>query len=111
MYIYKPGSLPEEPKVGEPSFGTLLFSKSGPIGVIRDGGYYSFVTDPGTIKLWLVGARVAELKLEALAGQIYYVKANFWGAGLGNPVLLTELKLIPRETAMKDMAGLQQLTE
>lgn len=111
VYVYSPGGPTPEPKAGESLFGPLLSSKSGPIGVMKAGSYCSLITDPGTIKFWLSASRVAELKLEALAGQIYYVRADCWSAGIGNPMLITELKLIPNEKAKTEIAECWQLTE
>ena len=57
----------------EKNHGFMIFAKSGPIGVLSPNSYVTYVTEPGTISLWLVGAFSKSLKVEAVAGQISYV--------------------------------------
>jgi hypothetical protein len=87
------------------SAGFLLLTKNGPIGILPSGRYLSFVTDPGTLKLWLVGLYATELKLEVVAGQAYYVRARFDAA-----TLTPQLKLIANEKARNDIAKCKQVT-
>jgi hypothetical protein len=87
------------------SAGFLVLTKSGPIGILPSGRYLSFVTDPGTLKLWLVGLYATELKLEVAAGQAYYVRAR-----IDASTLTPQLKLIANERAKNDIAKCKQLT-
>ena len=89
--------------------GLLVLAKSGPIGLFdKLGSYFSYVSEPGTIKLWLVGLYTTECKLEVVAGQIFYVKADFAG-GFG--IKAPEIYPIPNETAKKEIAKCWPQTE
>jgi len=90
------------------SFGPLLLGQSGPIAVLAPNHYRTLVTEPGTIKLWVVSLYARELKLEAIAGQIYYVKA---GASAFIQAGAPEIALIPNEKAMKEIAVCKQQDE
>jgi len=86
----------------------LILARSGPIGRLPPKSYLSYTPDPETVKLWLTGTSVADLKMDVVAGQIYYVKAEI-GPGLFFAGTWTcSLKLVPRADAMKEMAGLKQ---
>jgi hypothetical protein len=106
IYIYQPGN-----PVGFASAWTpLLLAKDGPLGILPPRSYYSYLTDPGTIKFWLAASESRELKVEAVAGQIYYVKGRVAGNGQGMMVELL-LQLMPRETAIKEIVWCQPLSD
>jgi hypothetical protein len=78
--------------------GLLVLAKDGPIDVLPPNSYCTYVTDPGTIKLWAVpwaSKYSLGTKFDAVAGQIYYVKVDNGFVGF---------KLIPNETAKKEIA-------
>jgi hypothetical protein len=60
-------------------------------------------TAPGRIRLWLFSNLASELNLEVDAGQIYYVRGNVSPAG--GATRAPELKLIPREIAIKELSS------
>jgi hypothetical protein len=63
LYIYWPGQMALQfDETGDP----LVLAKSGPIGILPQGGYYRYVTESGTIKLWLVSLYAKGLKFELL---------------------------------------------
>lgn len=88
------------------TIGPLVIAKDGPVGVLLHESYCRCVTDPGTIKLWLAAGWVTQFKFEAIAGQIYYVKADLLSNNTG-----PDLKLIPNEKAKPEIARCKQLTE
>ena len=51
IYIYTPYI---EGLVAPPSATILIFSKSGPLSLLPRQSYFSFVTDPGTVELWVI---------------------------------------------------------
>ena len=69
-----------ESYVRKQKIGDLLLAKSGPVGILSPNSYIAYVTEPGSIELWLVSARQAnskELTVEAVAGKIYYVCSGY----------------------------------
>jgi hypothetical protein len=92
-----------------PNRGQLVFEKSGPIGILTSKSYQSHVAEPGTIYLWVVSAFTIPFKMEAVAGQIYYVKGEEVIRAAAIPII--GLKLIPNEKAKTEIAECQQLTE
>jgi hypothetical protein len=116
VYIYWPGQMAsQDNERGDP----LVLAKSGPIGILPQGGYYRRITETGTIKLWLVSLYTRELQLETVAGQTYYVKVGFPGnfrsiwdnlSGKFQPPNI-EFKLMSPDTARIEMAKCQELTE
>ena len=110
IYIYRV----ENNLAGEPSFDSpLLLANNEPFGVIPAGCYYSYVSDPGTITLWFVSSSAASLKLEAVAGQIYYVRAGFDTVLTFNSKapFKVSLKVMPRPDAMKELAYCKPFAE
>jgi hypothetical protein len=93
VYIYWEGNCYDRRK------GILVTTETGPIGVLEPGTYISFVADPGTYKLWLIGGGgVPEYKWEAVADQIYYAR-------VGSAIMGPELELIRDENAKKQLAA------
>jgi hypothetical protein len=81
------------------------------LGVLDLGTYLTYITEPGTIKLWIVSMSSKELKVEAVAGQIYYVTAGLNPVLFGPPIPGSFLDLKPREDARKEIAGCKPLPE
>lgn len=100
IYIYSKGFLLNS---WNGNAGLLVLSESGPIGILHSAGYHTYIVEPGSIKLWIVGAQAyaAGLTLEAVAGQIYYVE------GTGVP----DIKLIPNEKGKTEIAGCKETTD
>ena len=80
----------------------MVFSKNGPLTVLPMSSYFTFITDPGTVDLWVVAGQVGgqyapgmiarKLSMEAIAGQASYL-AITWGF---------DVKVLPSEEAKKD---------
>lgn len=98
VYIYYVGWSLE-------NLGPLILTKSGPLGVLIHGSYFSYVAEPGTVKLWLVASLAKGIKFETLAGQICYVRADILYGGT------PDLKLISNDKAKTEMAGYEKLDE
>jgi hypothetical protein len=88
----------------------LILTKNGPVGPLPQASYYSYVTDPGTIRFWLVGFQTIEVKVEAVAGHVYYIKGRL-GKNMNSVPTDILFELAERETAMKEISDCKQLTE
>jgi hypothetical protein len=102
IYIYHPSDATADKAV-------MIFAKSGIIGAIPEGSYFAYVTEPGTIKLWLISIWSKELTIEAAAGSIYYVSAGFGISMSYVPNVFFDLK--KRGDAINELAGFKQLAE
>jgi hypothetical protein len=87
------------------NWGPLVLAKSGPIGILVHNSYRAYLAEPGTIKLWLVNFYASELKLDVVAGQIYYVKG---GHAFGGHI---DFELVPSEAAKTEIAECQRLAD
>jgi hypothetical protein len=97
----------------------LVLAKGGPIGILPQGGYYRCVVESGTSRFWLVSLYTKELRLETVAGQIYYVRVglpdtfmNVWDRDNGqfHPPGI-EFALISPDSAKTEIVLCQQLDE
>jgi hypothetical protein len=107
IYIYRPADN------WGPQFwasaAPLVFAKNELAAIMSIDSYCSYVTNPGTIKFFLVSASTTSLTMEDVAGQMYYVKAGFELKVLvGTDVTL---KLMPHEVGKTEIAGCKQVTE
>ena len=102
IYLYRPGAIFS-------SLNPTLLAKDGPIGVLPLSSFLSYTSDPGTVKLWFVAATSASLKVEAVAGHVYYVKCAIINVGT-NMFSLT-FELVPNDKAKTEIAGCQQVPD
>ena len=89
IYIYRVAGMGE--------FDPLVIAKTGPVKTLAMDTYIAYVTDPGTVKLWLVSLGTKELQIEAVAGQIYYITVGlnppaFMGPAVPNLFFKCETK-------------------
>ncbi len=100
VYVYLP-SVSLIQGVGKPN--VLLLDKNGAIAVLSNSSYCAFTSDPGTMKLWIAGITAAEVKIDVVANQTYYIRAElnfvpFVGVA-------ATLKLMPHDTALQEIAN------
>ena len=85
------------------NFSPLVVAKDGPIGVLSAGNYRVYISDPGTLRFWLVSLNSAGIKLEVLAGQTYYVKCGEMGSTPNVRIVQLTFQLTPRDKAIADI--------
>jgi len=69
IYIYRPADPWKK-------YNPIVLSRSGPVAILKEGRI-RYVTDAGVVKLWIVSMTSGEIKIDAVAGQIYYIKGGF----------------------------------
>ena len=104
IYIYR------TPKFVGSAVGFDIHHGDKVITHLASGGYYPYITDPGTVELWAKTEAKSSVTLHVRAGETRYVKGEV-GVGffVGRPKLevvgniigakeITECKLIPEKT-------------
>lgn len=103
VYVYRPGSR------WLSDYNRILIFTNEPVGILSVSKYLSFTASEGETRLWFTGASSATLAIDAVAGQTYYVKAYSAHGSIG--ASSASLTLMPRETALKEIADCDAETE
>jgi hypothetical protein len=102
IYIYFPSGL------GTP----LFFTNSGPLATLTPGSYFTYVVDPGTVKLWVSYINAKSVAVSAVAGQAYYVR---FGIGLSmtptNPSLFLEVVKAERAKTNEEILFCEKIAQ
>ncbi|MGA2974946.1 MAG: hypothetical protein ABSF77_06525 [Spirochaetia bacterium] len=92
VYLYRPIHL-----YGD-VITPMIMTNEGFLTLLDAGGYYSYITNAGTLRFWAVSYSASlPITVEAVAGQKYYVKIGFAAE-------TCTLTLVPQETAKTDIA-------
>ena len=107
LYVYRPGDLPP---VGWLKASPLIILGNELVGTLTNAGYLVCFVDPGNVKLWIVSTSSKSLKMDFVAGQIYYVKGGF-GYSLLPQYWDMSLSQVPREAGKTEISKCERIPD